>query len=286
MAEAPPSPESRLSLALTGHRDSNPAFAANREAVLATLAALFDQVESAARESVDGLGRLVPVRLHSLIADGADQAGFDLGQQRGWELVAPLPVGRNLNLAINAHPISVDDAEALLAGGTAPHPECEAGAAAIRTWYGQAQLFELADHDEVLTAQFLESLANPNDRDAAHRAQAGISAQVALAGRVMIEQSDLMIAIWDGRSSNLVGGTGHTIAAALERGVGLVGERMGHRERTARAGLNDSVASHDLTLRTSCCWRTGESRAHSSCPASRRRSCAAPGAGRRRAARG
>ena len=64
------------------------------------------------------------------------------------------------------------EAEALLAGGTAPHPECEAGAAAIRTWYGQAQLFELADHDEVLTAQFLESLANPNDRDVAHRAQA------------------------------------------------------------------------------------------------------------------
>ena len=222
MAEAPPSPESRLSLALTGHRESNPAFAANRQAVLTTLAALFDQVESAARESVDGLGQLVPVRLHALIADGADQAGFGLGQQRGWELVAPLPVGRNLNLAINAHPISIDDALALLAGGTAPHPECEAGAAAIRAWYGAAQLFELADHDEVLTGQFLESLANPTDRDAAHRAQAGISAQVALAGRVMIEQSDLMIAIWDGRSSNLVGGTGHTIAAALERGCPVV----------------------------------------------------------------
>ena len=40
-----------------------------------------------------------------------------------------------------------------------------------------------------------------------------------MAGKVMIEQSDLLIAIWDGITPGAVGGTRHTIAAALNEGV-------------------------------------------------------------------
>ncbi len=222
MVQAPSVPPVNLSLGVTGHREGNPAFAANRTAIVARLEHLFDLIDSTARHESDNLGTLGPTRLHSLIADGTDQIALALAEARGWELVAPLPFGRAFNLALNAHPESAEDGAALLAGTPARDPACEARAAAIRHWYERAHLFELADHDELLTALFLASLADPEDRDTANRAAAGFSAQVALAGKVMIEQSDLLIAVWDGRSSNLGGGTGHTIAAALERGCPVV----------------------------------------------------------------
>jgi hypothetical protein len=222
MVRAPPAPAVSLALGITGHREGNAAFAANRAAIVAELEGLFDLIDAAAARECDSMGALGPTRLHSLIADGTDQIGLALGQARDWELVAPLPFGRLLNLALNAHPESAADGAALLAGGAAQDPACEARAAAIRQWYGSAQLFELADHDAALSALFLASLADPADRDTAQRASAGFSAQVALAGRVMIEQSDLLVAVWDGRAANLAGGTGHTIAAALERGCPVV----------------------------------------------------------------
>jgi hypothetical protein len=207
---------------LTGHREGNPSFAANRAAVIAQLEAIFELLDQACQDNAHGLGLLAPIRLHSLIADGTDQAGFALGQVRGWELFAPLPAGKRLNLALNSHPESPEDAAALLADGTPADQACADRAATIRRWYGQVQLFELADHDDALASLHLDCLTRPDDRNAAHRATAGISAQVALAGRVMIEQSDLMVAIWDGQSANMIGGTGHTIAAALDRGCPVV----------------------------------------------------------------
>ncbi len=218
MVQAPPAPAINLSLGVTGHREGNAAFAANRAAIVAELERLFDLIDAAAKRERGNLGTLGPTRLHSLVADGVDQISLALGQARGWDLVAPLPFGRALNLALNSHPESAADGAALLAGNPASDPACETRAAAIRHWYAIAHLFELADHDEALTELFLASLTDPADRDVAQRANAGFSAQVALAGKVMIEQSDLLIAVWDGRSSNLGGGTGHTIAAALERG--------------------------------------------------------------------
>ena len=41
----------------------------------------------------------------------------------------------------------------------------------------------------------------------------------ALAGRVMIERTDLVVAVWDGKVANLPGGTGHTVATALAMGT-------------------------------------------------------------------
>jgi hypothetical protein len=51
---------------------------------------------------------------------------------------------------------------------------------------------------------------------------AEVSLRVALASRLMIEQSDFLIAIWDGTTRALVGGTGHTIQLALEAGAAVV----------------------------------------------------------------
>lgn len=222
MTLAPASPAMRLSLALTGHREGNVAFAANRAAIVTQLDAIFQQISETTAANADQLVPLAATRLHSLIADGTDQIGMALGAKRGWELVAPLPAGRDLNLAINSHATSVDDALALLGSANPPDPKCAAAAGAIRHWYDRCLLFELADSDEVLAAQFIASLENLADREASHRFSATVSAQVALAGRVMIEQSDFMIAVWDGRSANLIGGTGHTISIALDRGCPVV----------------------------------------------------------------
>ncbi|MFM5949485.1 MAG: hypothetical protein ACKOPM_09705 [Novosphingobium sp.] len=218
MTLAPASPAMRLSLALTGHREGNAAFAANRAAIVTQLDSIFRQIAAAAIDSVDQLGMLAPIRLHSLLADGTDQVGLVLGEQLGWELVAPLPAGRELNLVINAQPTNAEDARALLEGRAPDDPKSAAAAGAIRHWYGRCRIFELADCDEAIAVQFLASLEDAANREAAHRFSATVSAQVALAGRIMIEQSDFMIAVWDGRSANLIGGTGHTISAALDRG--------------------------------------------------------------------
>ena len=43
-----------------------------------------------------------------------------------------------------------------------------------------------------------------------------------MAARVMIEQSDILIGVWDGASHVFVGGTGHTIAAALKLGAPVI----------------------------------------------------------------
>ncbi len=44
---APPPPRIRLSIGVTGHREGNAAFAANRAAIEATLTAILDAIEAA-----------------------------------------------------------------------------------------------------------------------------------------------------------------------------------------------------------------------------------------------
>lgn len=159
------------------------------------------------------------VRLHNLLVDGTDQVAAELALARGWELAVPLPFGAGLNLAINARPVTPEDAAALLRGEVPADAEVAARAAAIRAVTAQAQMFELADRDAAVEALWLAMLADPDDRAAARAFDTLASDSVALAGRVMIERTDLLIAVWDGKIANLPGGTGHTIAAALTMGT-------------------------------------------------------------------
>ena len=62
----------------------------------------------------------------------------------------------------------------------------------------------------------------PGDAVAIQRFTALLSQRVALAGRVLVEQSDIVIGVWDGQSRDALGGTGHTIAAALQAGATVV----------------------------------------------------------------
>ena len=218
MVRVPPSPTLQVSIGITGHRETHPWFGANRSQIEALLAHLFAQIDQEIDRQRGELGTIAPVRVHTLLADGADQIAAGIGTERGWELVTPLPFGRALNRAINAHPADEADARALLAGAPPIDPACCARAEAIDGWYAKAKLFELADHDAVLTEQFHKSLSEPQNKAAQSLFTAGVSAQCALAGRIMIEQSDFLIAVWDGVSANMAGGTGHTIATALDRG--------------------------------------------------------------------
>lgn len=212
----PAAPAIRLSIGVTGHRAGNTAFAANRVRIEAVLSEVFAIMQEAAQVAT------APVRLHCLLADGSDQIAAHAALARGWELVAPLPFGQHLNVAINAGPESVDEAQSLLAGGAVANPETAARADAIRSLGKVARRFELAERDALLTKLYLAKLAAPADLAAAQAFAVRCSARVALAGRVLVEQSDIVIGVWDGVSRAYIGGTGHTISVALEHGAPVV----------------------------------------------------------------
>ena len=221
---APASPRARICVGISGHREDNAAFMVNRQQVERVLRNILDLIDQAAeREGASG-GASAP-RMHSLLAEGADQMAADAALERGWKLVAPLPFGLALNVAINAHPESAMQARALLAGTEAEgvgNPAVSERASRIRALAARASLFELADRDAVITELYIAKFESPHDPRVASVFAAESSLRAALAGRVMVEQSDFLIAVWDGATRALVGGTGHTIQAALEAGAPVV----------------------------------------------------------------
>lgn len=204
-----------LVLGITGHRPNNPALAGNVAAVEDSLATLFDRVAAVCADA-GGSGQ---VRLFSPLSDGADQIAARLALARGWELVAPLPFGRALNAAVNAAPDTAEDAAKLVAGEEPAHPEVRARAAAIHELSLRARVVELADRDRAVGENLRSSLAAAGDRELGRRLNADISEQVALASRIVVEQCDLLVAVWDGVVRNLHGGTGHTVITALTLGT-------------------------------------------------------------------
>ncbi len=208
-------------MGITGHRESYPALADNRLGVADALQGVFGRID-------DGLRALRPVaatspgstaRLLTLLAHGVDQTAAIQAEVRGWEIVGVLPFGQRVNAVVNALPQTREDALALLGDGTAPEPAVQARAEQIRQWSGKTRVFALADRDAEIEALMLATFDTPDDLEAAQQFGAAVSAQAALAGRVMIEQSDLLVGVWDGRTHSRVGGTGHTIITALEVGT-------------------------------------------------------------------
>ena len=222
---APRPPGVRLSLAVTGHRVDNASYSANQSRVNEALARVFDSIAAAvATEApLNGLGPFAPTRLHTLLADGVDQHAREEALARGWELVAPLPFGADLNRAINARPANAQEAQVLLAGEDARlGADTRRRAQRIRELEQASRVFALADQDAVITRLYLAKLHAPHDRAAADAFAAHCAERVGVAARVMIEQADILIGVWDGVSRVFIGGTGHTIAAALEVGTPVV----------------------------------------------------------------
>ncbi len=218
---APPVPPARLNLAVTGHREGNPAFAANRSRVEIVLTEILGVI-AAAIKAETAQGAVATTRLHSMLAEGFDLMAAQQALARGWELVAPLPFGFDLNIAINALPATADDARALIAGGEPASIDVKRRADAIRQYARRASLFELAERDRIIGSLFLAGLQFPDDKRKADTFAAESSLRVENAARVMIEHSDILIGVWDGVTRAFIGGTGHTIQLALEIGAPVI----------------------------------------------------------------
>jgi len=213
-------PKPRLCIGVTGHRTTNALFASRKGLLHEKVHELFLQLEAAVTAE-NGQAPSRP-RLHSPLAFGADTLAVDEAIRCGWDVAAPLPFGRDLNIAINANPHTIEDAEALLRGNRPRDPIVAATAERMLRMAERVRLFELADEDVRVTALFRQALANP----ANVQAQAGwsvlASERAAVAARVMIEQSDILVALWDGVTPGAVGGTRHTMRVALEEGVSVL----------------------------------------------------------------
>lgn len=218
---APPIPSARLNLAVTGHREGNAAFAANRSRIEIILTEILGIIADAVQAETSH-GAVATTRLHSMLAEGFDLMAAEQVLARKWELVAPLPFGLDLNIAINALPATADDARAMIAGREPQSLDVKRRAAAIRSMAERALLFSLADRDAALGNLFVAGLQFPDDRRMADTFTAEASLRVEHAARVMIQHSDIVIGVWDGVTRAFIGGTGHTIQLALEIGAPVI----------------------------------------------------------------
>lgn len=212
-------PLPRLCLAITGHRESNAAFAENREGIAASLSMLFDAADAITKRQSGGAGS---TRLFSMLAHGADLMAVDQALSREWEVTAPLPFGLDLNIAINSDPATAEEFDLLLAQRPVADPGLSRRADHIRNVAARALLFELAEADTAIAAAHRTMLKTRADPMSTRRFSDLASGRVAAAGRVMIEQSDALVAIWDGIAPGGIGGTRHTIASAVDAGMPVV----------------------------------------------------------------
>ena len=217
MIAAPPAPSVGLGLGVTGHREGNATFGRNRTRIADALDELFTLMAEAG-----STGPGASPRLYTMLADGVDQLAADQALARGWELVAPLPFGRRLNIAVNAKASKPQDVRDLLAGRATGDVRAQARATAIGALCDRARVFELADRDDQLVQALLATLEAPDRPDLAQTFEAQVSSHVALAARVLVEQCDLLVAVWDGTRREVVGGVGHTIACALNHGCPVI----------------------------------------------------------------
>ncbi|GAA4050649.1 hypothetical protein [Parerythrobacter jejuensis] len=217
---APPLPQPCFVIGVTGHRASHASFPQDTSELDQVLAQIFDRIDAALVEvtSPDGEPCACSVTLVTLLADGTDHCAAELALAREWQLVTPLPFGRRLNTAINAGPQSPADARAILDGKPVADEATAGRVAAIESLAAKARVFELADQDAAVKESFLAAIGQPQDIKAVTTFEHVSSRRAALAGTVLIEQSDLIVAVWDGQSTDPVGGTGHTVAEALAKG--------------------------------------------------------------------
>lgn len=222
---APPAPAPRLCVGVTGHRLNNAALRENEQKIRAELAALFARLAAQAAAAAPH-GQGVRLRLHTMLADGADQFCVDAARGQNWEIVAPLPFGAALTAAASVDVARDEEADLLryakaCAAGESAGVEIAASArAAVNAFFAYARdahLMQLSDRDALIEDLYLKRAHG--DVDAQFGFVAESSHRYTLASRIIVEQSDLIIAIWDGASKTLFGGTGHTIASALENGV-------------------------------------------------------------------
>ncbi|MBY0564245.1 MAG: hypothetical protein K2P58_08665 [Hyphomonadaceae bacterium] len=208
----PPAAAVGLSITVTGHRSAHPGLTGRSAAVEDALNTAFAVIHEAS-------AGFAQIKLHTMLADGVDQAAARLGQALNWEIVAPLPFGPALTSAIGASGPGDDEEtrRALLEqAADAEKNVTPSENAAISVFFSlarRARVFALAERDEHFAAGWIGAA---RDSDLKDSFEAEASERYALAARTALDQSDLLLAIWDGGSHAFIGGTGHTIRQALE----------------------------------------------------------------------
>ncbi|WP_198152669.1 hypothetical protein [Tsuneonella dongtanensis] len=186
---------------MTGHRARHPAWRANVGGMQGALDAIFDKVEAALGRTG---GEGPHLRVLTLLADGMDQLAANEALKRDYELVVTLPFAPDLSAAINDAGQPTETREAL------------------DRLLAASSVFALTDHDALVEELMERHRGAPDDERISSLLDAEISRRVAVAGQVMIEQIDFLIAAWDGETTAFMGGTGHTVAAALAAGCPVV----------------------------------------------------------------
>ena len=234
-------PPARLCIGITGHREGNAAFASNRQDIEAALSRLFDIADNVTAHQHDVASK---TRLLTPLAQGSDLMAAELALAREWDVSAPLPFGLDLNIAINLNAAGPQDVLAYLNETGDCQNSTLAHAAHMRNVAAQTQRFELAEQDAFAAELFEASLRSPADPAAQHAFSTLTSDRAATASRVMIEQSDILIAIWDGFTLGAMGGTRHSISAALNLGVPVLWINATAPERWILFREPEALSSH------------------------------------------
>lgn len=212
------SPARRLDVAVTGHRLAHPGLAGRVPAVEEALRRLFQAIGDTGVEASQ-------IKLRSLLADGADQIATRLALSAGWSAEATLPFGIALTCAIGAAS-EHDDAStkrALLEQAEKAAKSLDSShIAAIRAFMdavSHARVHASPEQDEHYAALWI-SASNGTDESRLFADEA--SHRYALAARRMLDQSDLLVAVWDGSSGSAIGGTGHTVQEAVTASIPVI----------------------------------------------------------------
>ena len=212
--------ERKFTVGLTGHREGNAAFADNRAAISATLAALLDGLKDGLHEESGDHGP--DLRLVTNLANGSDLLAAQLAAEQGFEVFAPLPFGRTLNLALNMLDHVGAEVLAVAEGAEPTDPAERANWAAIRDACDASRCFELADQDDVLLGYLRRDRSGEGSPAAMREFDGQVAKRTRLASRITIEQSDVLFAIWDGISPTMMGGTLDTIRRALATNIPVI----------------------------------------------------------------
>lgn len=180
--------------------------------VLDDVFALIDRTASTA-------GTDLAIRLNTLLADGSDQAGAELAVARGWDLMVPQPFGENLARAVAVLPAPGDAIDDLLESGTTGDAQVATRLAPLIELEKQGRVFRIADRDERIADLVRAHARFPNDASLNASVMFELGRRFAIAGRMLIEQSDLIVAVWDGKTRANLGGTGDTVKTALNASI-------------------------------------------------------------------
>lgn len=225
-----------LHLGVTGHREGNAAYDAHAAEIESAISRLFAALEQrlAGQKSggqsggqsgsqSDGEPREAPTfRLLTNLAHGFDLMAAENALKRGWDLLAPLPFGKQINLALNTPGLSNDEIVAVANGGIPQDQNAHREYERLHAVSERARCLELADQDsfvreglQILTRVALGSRA-------AQDVWLLVAERTRAASMVTIEQSDVLVAVWDGLSPSASGGTRDTMTKALAAEVPVV----------------------------------------------------------------